>query len=89
MHITDLTALYGRILDKILRKEPLSNGKEGYYFALSHDVVWRETLDHLVAALNARGLITDSKIKIWPSDEFAAEALQVPRGFVQAFWNAG
>ena len=89
VHITDLIALYGRLVDKIIRKETLPSGKEGYYFALAHDIVWRETLDRLVAALNARGLIKDSHIEDWPSDGFAAEALGVPKGFVQAFWNAG
>lgn len=89
VHISDLTALYGRIIDKIHRKETIQSGTEGYYFALAHDLFWWETLDHLAAALNARGLVTDSKTRLWPSDEAAAEALGVPVPFVQLLWNSG
>lgn len=61
VHISDLTAIYGRMVEKILRKETLPNGTEGYYFALAHDLFWWEVLDQLAVALNARGLVTESK----------------------------
>ena len=89
MHISDLTALYGRIIEKILKKEALPTGTEGYYFALAHDLVWWEVLNHLAEALHSRGLVTDTKTQIWPSDEAAAEALGVPVQFVQPLWNSG
>ena len=89
VHISDLTALYGQIIKKILQKEALPSGTEGYYFALAHDLIWWEVLDQLAVALNARGLITDSKIQIWSSDEAAAKALGVPEQFVQPLWNSG
>jgi hypothetical protein len=84
-----MTAFYERILEKIIQKEPLDSGKSGYYFALAHSVKWWELLDHLAAALKARGLINDTTIDVWPSDEAAAEAINVPAAFVQALWNSG
>ena len=89
MHISDLTALYGQIIQKILQKEAIPSGTEGYYFALAHDLQWWEVLDRLAIALKARGLVTDSKTEVWPSDEFAAESFGVPVAFVQALWNSG
>ena len=89
MHISDLTALYGRIIKKILQGEALQSGTEGYYFALAHDFTWWEVSDRLAMALNARGLVTDSKTQFWPSDEAAAESLGVPVQFVQPLWNSG
>ena len=89
VHISDLTSLYGCIIEKILREETLPSGTEGYYFALAHDLVWWELLDRLAGGLNARGLVIDSEIQVWPSDEVAAEALGVPVPFVQPLWNSG
>lgn len=89
VHISDLTALYGRIIEHVIRKDAIPSGTEGYYFALGHDLHWWEVLDHLGAALRARGLVTDPKLQVWPSDEAAAEALGVPAAFVQALWNSG
>ena len=89
VHISDLTALYGEIVDKILRHEPIRSGTEGYYFALAHDILWWEALDRLAAALRARGLVTDATTQVWPSDDAAAEALGVPVQFLQALWNSG
>lgn len=89
MHILDLTALYGRIVEKILHKEALPSGKGGYYFALAHDLLWWEVLDHLAVALKSRGLVTDSTTHIWPSNEAAAESMGVPVQFVEPLWNSG
>lgn len=84
-----MTALYGLIIEKILQKEPIDNGEKGYYFALAHNLQWREVLDRLAAALHARGLVADPKAQVWPSDEVAAESLGVPVGFLQVLWNSG
>ena len=89
VHISDLTSLYERILEKILRNESLPSGTEGYYFGLGHDLVWWEFLDRLAVALKARDLILDTEIQTWPSDKAAAEALGVPEAFVQPLWNSG
>ncbi len=89
VHISDLIALYGRIVENILQKETIPSGTEGYYFALAHDLFWWEALDHLAVVLKARNLVADSKTQIWPNDEVAAEALGVPIQFVQLLWNSG
>ncbi|KAF2231493.1 NAD(P)-binding protein [Viridothelium virens] len=89
VHISDLTALYGRIIQKILQKEPLPSGTEGYYFALAHNLIWWEVLDQLAATLKARGLVTTSDTSIWSDDEAAAEAMGIPIQFVQPLWNSG
>lgn len=84
-----MTAFYGRIVTKAIRDEPLQRGREGYYFALAHEVQWWEVLNRLAQALKARGLVTTTTIPVWPSDEAAAEAMGVPVPFVQALWNSG
>lgn len=89
VHISDLTALYGLIIEKILHKEAIPDGTEGYYFAVAHDLHWWEISDKLAVALNARGLVTDTKTQLWPSDEVAAKSLGVPEQFVQPLWNSG
>lgn len=89
VHISDLTALYGRIIENILQGEPLPAGREGYYFALAHYLHLGEVLDHLAIELKARDLITDSKTRIYPDDEAAARSLGVPAPFVRPLWNSG
>ncbi|KAL9058634.1 MAG: hypothetical protein Q9162_001641 [Coniocarpon cinnabarinum] len=88
-HVSDLTALYRKVVEKILSKETIPSDTEGYYFATAHDIYLWEASDHLAAALKARGLVTDSTTKIWANDEEAAEALGVPVAFLQALWNSG
>lgn len=83
-----MTTLYGRIIQKVLKNEALPSGREGYYFALAHDLHWWEVLDRLAIALKTRDLVADSKIQVWPGDETAAEVMGVPVEFVQPFWNA-
>jgi hypothetical protein len=89
VHISDMTAFYGRIVEKIVQKEPLDSGTSGYYFALGHKMKWWDVLERLTSALEARGLVHNSTIDLWPNDEAVAEAMNVPLGFVQALWNSG
>lgn len=89
MHISDLTSLYGRIIENILQGKPLPTGREGYYFALAHYLHLGEVLDHLSIQLKARDLITDSKTKIYLNDEAAASSLGIPVPFVRPLWNSG
>ena len=89
VHISDLTALYGQIIQKILQKEAIPSGAEGYYFALAQYFAWWEVMDRLAMALDARGLVTNTETEIWPNDEDAADALGVPVQFLQALWNSG
>lgn len=74
VHISGLTALYARIIEKIVLKEMLPSGAKGHYFGLAHDIFWWEFLDQLAIAVDARGLVTDSKTQIWPSDEATAKS---------------
>ncbi|KAL3444767.1 hypothetical protein BJX65DRAFT_310568 [Aspergillus insuetus] len=91
VHISDLTALYRLITAKVLRgeSETIPRNKEGYYFALSHDLFLGDVLDHLALALSSRDLVTDTKPRIYPSDKVAADSLGVPEQFVQTLWNSG
>ncbi|CAI7655918.1 unnamed protein product [Penicillium glandicola] len=89
VHISDLTALYGRIIENILQGEPLPTGREGYYFALAHYLHIGEVLDHLAIQLKARDFITDSKTRTYLNDEAAAEYLGIPAPFVRPLWNSG
>ena len=89
VHISDLTSLYSLLISSILRNQSIPSGEEGYYFALAHKLHWHEVLDRLAAALHSRGLVNDTEIKTWGSDEEVAKVLEYPEAFVQAFWNSG
>jgi hypothetical protein len=84
-----MTALYGRIVQKILHSDTPENGERGHYFAIAHYVRWHNVATHVGAALKARGLIENEKPKTWQSDEEAAGALGVPAAFVKPLWNSG
>lgn len=89
MHISDLTALYELLANKILKKELPPSGEEGYYFAIAHSIYFGEFLDQLAVALHARGLVIDAKTETFANDEEAAAALRVPMQYVQVLWNSG
>ncbi|KAJ4293395.1 hypothetical protein N0V90_008678 [Kalmusia sp. IMI 367209] len=89
VHISDLTALYGRIVEKILHGEDPPSGSNGYYFAIAHRLLSNEFADHLAATLHARGLVGSPKSEVWPSHEAAADALGVPAMFVDILFNSG
>ncbi|KAF5682978.1 hypothetical protein FCIRC_4698 [Fusarium circinatum] len=61
VHISDLTALYCRIIHAALNKEEIPSGKEGYYFAVVHDLDMWEFQDRLAAAIKARGHFTATR----------------------------
>ncbi|CZR68672.1 uncharacterized protein PAC_18571 [Phialocephala subalpina] len=88
VHISDLVAFYRLLLEGILQKQSLPSGELGYYFPLAHDLNWGEALAHVAVALNARGLVTDSKARIWASDEVAAQALHIPLTFLHILYNS-
>lgn len=89
VHVSDLAALYVLIVERFLRGESLPNGKQGYYFALSHDVLLAEFGDHLAKALQARGLVTDSEPGHYSDVEAVVESMGVPLPFAQLLWASG
>ncbi|RKL31720.1 hypothetical protein BFJ70_g9511 [Fusarium oxysporum] len=89
IHISDLTALYYRIIHAALKNEDIPSGKEGYNFAVAREMDMREFQDHLAAAMKARGLVSSDKPEVYPSDEFAAEAIDVPVEFLSALYKSG
>ncbi|KAI0879412.1 hypothetical protein GGS24DRAFT_439370 [Hypoxylon argillaceum] len=88
VHISDLAEYYVLILQKVLKGEKLPSGEEGYYFAVAHEVGWWELTQGLAEALYTRGLVTDPTAKFWPSDDMAAEALELPRQYVRIMHTA-
>jgi hypothetical protein len=88
VHVSDIAAFYGKMVEKILLKEPIPSGEKGYYFAKVHDIQWWEVLDRLAVALEARGLATNSIVQIWSDDETAAKVLGVPVQFVSILWSS-
>ena len=90
MHVSDLTSLYALLITKIIHKEPLLSGEEGYYFAYAHQYSWHETLEALAKAMKARGILekTDD-VGTWPSMKVAAETLAFPEQFIPLMLNAG
>ncbi|RWA07405.1 hypothetical protein EKO27_g7699 [Xylaria grammica] len=88
VHISDLAEFYVLMIKKILQGEKLPSGEEGYYFAVAHEVGWWDIAQSLAGALSARGLVTEPQARIWPSDDMAAEALDLPRQFVRLMHTA-
>lgn len=76
-------------MDKITNQQQIPINEEGYYFAIAHSSTWWEVLDYLSSALHARGLTKQKKVEVWPNDEFAANAFEMPGPFVQVLWNSG
>jgi hypothetical protein len=88
VHISDQTALYARIVERILANDIPESGEKGYYFALAHEMNWHETAAEFAKAMKARGLVDDDVTRVWPNDKEAAEASGIPAAFVQLFFNA-
>ncbi|KAI8623861.1 NAD(P)-binding protein [Xylariaceae sp. FL1651] len=88
VHISDLADYYVLFVEKILQGEKLPSGENGYYFAVAHEASWYEVTQSLADALYGRGLVTESKVKIWPSDDMAAESLDLPRQYVRLMHTA-
>ncbi|KAE8451665.1 hypothetical protein EG329_003122 [Mollisiaceae sp. DMI_Dod_QoI] len=83
-HISDLTALYALLVEKILQKEPIPSGEKGYYFAMAHRISWWTIMSRLAEGLHMRGLVTEPRVQTWPSYDMASEHLRWPPQFVRA-----
>ncbi|KAI0456634.1 hypothetical protein F5B21DRAFT_502240 [Xylaria acuta] len=88
VHISDLAEYYVLLVKKILQGEKLPSGEEGYYFSVAHEASWWDMTQGLAEALYARGLVTEPTAKVWPSDDMAAEALDLPRQYVRLMHTA-
>ena len=88
VHISDITALYRQMVERLLNKEPIPSGTEGYYFAIAHHVHWWEFLDRLAVTLKGRGLVTHPDVQTWPNEDFTADALGIPKMFVKPLWGS-
>ncbi|KAI1356801.1 hypothetical protein F5Y01DRAFT_265861 [Xylaria sp. FL0043] len=88
VYISDLAEYYVLFLKKILQGEKLPSGEVGYYFAVAHEAGWWAMVESLASALHARGLVNEPTAKLWPSDDMAAEALELPRQYVRLMHTA-
>ncbi|KAM0424376.1 hypothetical protein ACHAPT_010524 [Fusarium lateritium] len=84
VHISDLTALYLLLLEKLLQQEPIPSGESGYYFAVAHRSPWWKVMDGLAEGLYSRGLVTEPKAQMWSGYDEAADNLGFPRLYVRA-----
>lgn len=91
VHIDDLTEYYGRLLAALLLegRRDIPRGRAGYYMVISHSTSWWDSLEALAGALYARGLVSDAEVRVWPSEEAASEALEMPGIFVRSIFNSG
>lgn len=89
VHILDLVEYYARLTEAILEQREVPMGKQGYYMVLSHSTSWWDILDGFAKVLYARGLIDDKETYVWPSDEFAANALEMPINYARSIYNSG
>jgi hypothetical protein len=87
--VSDLSALYILLVENIVQGVTKPSGDKGYYFGVSHTIDWWETVQCIAEALHARGLVTEPKVQIWPSDEMAAEYLGFPPAFVRMIGTSG
>ena len=83
-HIDDLTELYALLVEKILQKERIPSGEEGYYVGSAHTPSWWTIMQRLAEVMHARGLVQQPKAETWPSYDEAADSLGWPRKFVRA-----
>ncbi|KAF7547805.1 hypothetical protein G7046_g8889 [Stylonectria norvegica] len=90
LHVSDLSQLYVVLLERILQGEPLPTGDYGYYFAMAHRSPWWKVMDRLAESMFARGLVNSPEVKVWPSNEEAADELGFPRAFIAGIgWSSG
>jgi hypothetical protein len=75
--------LYILLLQNLSQGNTIPSGEKGYYFAVAHSTSTWETLEHIAQSLSRRGLVTESTLKVWSSDEMAAESLHYPLPFVR------
>lgn len=71
-------------MEKILKNEPVPTGEKGYYFAMAHKTSLWDVMQRLAGALHKRGFVDEAEVKVWPTDDMAAESLGWPRLFVRA-----
>ncbi|KAK5632994.1 hypothetical protein RRF57_008708 [Xylaria bambusicola] len=88
VHISDLAEYYVLFIKKILQGEKLPSGEVGYYFSVAHEAGWWDMTASLATVLYDRGLVTKPTVQIWPSDDVAADALDLPRQFVRLMHTA-
>jgi hypothetical protein len=81
--------LFRLITEKILTQEPVPVREQGYVLAVAHRASWWTIQEQLAQRMHARELITDSGVKVWPSDDMASEFLGWPRAYVRAMGTAG
>ncbi|KAF6831620.1 nad dependent epimerase dehydratase family protein [Colletotrichum plurivorum] len=84
VHILDLVSLYALLTEKILLREPVPSGRNGYHFVFSHRVRWSAVTRRLAEILHARGLVEKPEVRLWPSFDAAADALGFPRLYMEA-----
>lgn len=83
-----MTALYARIVEKIVNQEKIGINEEGIYFAIAHNLYFHDVAKSLATALRSRDLVTEGDPKTFESTEQAAQILGVPAPFVQPLWNS-
>lgn len=70
-------------------KDVPSGAESGYYFAVSHDIAWREAATALAKDMYEKKLVRTPETHEWSSEEEAAKHLGfLPPGFVNIAWNS-
>lgn len=89
VHISDVSEYYARLLEALIQGRDIPTGRKGYYMVISHSTSWWDILDGFARALHARSLVKNSEVHVWPSDEAASKALEMPGNFVRSIFNSG
>ncbi|KAF2643543.1 NAD(P)-binding protein [Massarina eburnea CBS 473.64] len=89
VHISDLTTLYALLVQSIVRGDKIASGEEGYYFGIAHNTDWHDIQSRIAGLLASRGLVTSSEVRLWPSDQYASDALGYPLAYLNALWKSG
>ncbi|KAL7947628.1 hypothetical protein V8C42DRAFT_318304 [Trichoderma barbatum] len=87
-HVSDVAEYYILLIDLIFQGKTPPSGEQGYYFAATHYLSWREILEGLAKSLHGRGLVKEPIAAVWPSVEFAEKALGFPSPYVQVAFSS-
>lgn len=71
VHISDVARMYEILVQKILGRESIPNGKAGYYFIEAGEITWKEISDSLAREGHEAGLFASTDVKIVTPDTFA------------------
>lgn len=82
-HVTDLSALYLLLIEKILQRETIPSDEAGIYFGAAFKTSQWKILSAISKSLHSRGLVKQLEPQVWSSYDTAADELGWPRAYIR------